>query len=55
MRSRLHSEVRGRVAIERAKAMIKIKRVYDIVDGEDAVRVFVDRFSPGGNRKDAFL
>ena len=48
----LHSEVMGRLATEGAQAMIKTKRVYDTVDGEDGIRFLVDRLWPRGIGKD---
>jgi uncharacterized protein YeaO (DUF488 family) len=33
--------------------MIKIRRVYDIVDDDDGIRFLVDRLWPRGNEKDA--
>jgi uncharacterized protein YeaO (DUF488 family) len=38
---------------EGAQAMIKIKRVYDIVDDDDGIRFLVDRLWPRGVGKDA--
>jgi uncharacterized protein YeaO (DUF488 family) len=37
---------------EGAQAMIKIKRVYDIVDDDDGIRFLVDRLWPRGIGKD---
>jgi uncharacterized protein YeaO (DUF488 family) len=42
----------GRLATEGAQAMIKVKRVYDTVDGEDGIRFLVDRLWPRGIGKD---
>ena len=48
----LHSEAMGRLATEGAQAMIKTKRAYDTVDGEDGIRFLVDRLWPRGIGKD---
>jgi uncharacterized protein YeaO (DUF488 family) len=42
----------GRLATEGAQAMIKTKRAYDTVDGEDGIRFLVDRLWPRGIGKD---
>jgi uncharacterized protein YeaO (DUF488 family) len=48
----LLSEAMGRLATEGAQAMIKTKRAYDTVDGEDGIRFLVDRLWPKGIGKD---
>ena len=41
------------IGSEGEQALIKIKRVYDPVDGEDGVRFLVDRLWPRGIGKNA--